>query len=65
MGVRAVELVREIRDRQYELSKGLSLEEQMEFIREKPRALQEELGRIQLLNKGALPLFPSVTPVNE
>ena len=45
MAVKAVEKVREIRDRHYELTKGLSLEEQIKFIKQKSGELQEELRK--------------------
>jgi len=45
MAVKAVEMVREIRDRHYELTKDLSLEEQIKFIKQKSGELQEELRK--------------------
>ena len=40
MAVKAVEVVREIRDKHYEVTKGLSVEEQIEFVKGKSRKLQ-------------------------
>jgi len=42
--VNAVEMVREIRDRQHELLKGKSPEEQNRFYREQAAALHKKLG---------------------
>lgn len=42
--VKAVEMVREIRDRHHELLKGKSPEEQSRFYREQAAALDEKLG---------------------
>ncbi len=43
--IRAVEMVRRIRESHYEEVKDLSPEEQIAFFREKARALHAELGR--------------------
>jgi hypothetical protein len=43
--VRAVEMVRSIRDAHYERLKGLSPQEKIAFFREKARALHTDLGR--------------------
>lgn len=40
MAVKAVEMVRKIRDRHYEETKDLSVEEQIKFIKEKSIQLQ-------------------------
>jgi len=45
MAVKSVELVRKIRDKHYEETKGLSVEEQIEFIRKKSKDLQKRLKR--------------------
>lgn len=39
--IKAVELVRKIRDKHYEETKGLSVEEQIKFIRKKSGDLQK------------------------
>lgn len=43
MAVRAVAMVRKIRDKNYEQTKALSVEDQISFIRDKSRKLQEKL----------------------
>lgn len=43
MAIKAVEMVRKIRDRYYEETKGLSVEEQIKFIKNKSEELQKEL----------------------
>ena len=43
MAVKAVELVRRIRDKHHLKTKGLSAEEQIKFIREKSIKLQKKL----------------------
>ncbi len=43
MAVRAVAMVRKIRDKNYEQTKSLSVEDQISFIRDKSRKLQERL----------------------
>jgi hypothetical protein len=43
--IRAVELVRRIRDAHYERLKELSPQEKIAFFREKARALHADLGR--------------------
>jgi len=45
MAVKSVEMVRKIRDKHYEETKGLSVEEQIEFIRKKSKDLQKRLKR--------------------
>ena len=45
MVVKAVEMVRKIRDKQFEETKGLSVEEQIEFIRKKSEELQKRFKR--------------------
>lgn len=45
MAVKAVEMVRKIRDRHYEKTKNLSIEEQVKFIKEKSVQLQRLLQR--------------------
>jgi len=47
MAVKAVEMVRKIRDKHFEETKGLSVEEQIKFIREKSGELQKRLKRSQ------------------
>lgn len=55
--IRAVELVRSIREAHYANLKGLSSEEKIAFFREKARALHAELGR-----PGEQPGAPAPTP---
>ena len=43
MAVKTIEMVRKIRDKQYEACKGLPFSEQLEFIREKSNRLRREL----------------------
>jgi hypothetical protein len=45
MAVKAVEMVRKIRDRHYEETKDFSTEEQIRFIKEKSMQLQKGLGQ--------------------
>lgn len=45
MVVKAVEMVRKIRDKHYEDTKDLSVTEQIRFIKEKSKKLQEQLKR--------------------
>jgi hypothetical protein len=40
MSVKAIEMVRKIRDKHYEETKELSAEEQIKFVRDKARRLQ-------------------------
>lgn len=49
MAVKAVEMVRKIRDKRYEATKGLSFPEQLKFIKEKSNRLHKELKRPQRL----------------
>ena len=44
MAVKAVEMVRKIRDKNYEETKGLSVEEQIIAVREKSGKLRKELA---------------------
>ena len=43
MMIKAVKMVRKIRDQHYEQTRNLSVEEQIKFIREKSNKLQKEL----------------------
>ncbi|MBM4349737.1 MAG: hypothetical protein FJ106_07610 [Deltaproteobacteria bacterium] len=43
MAVKAIELVRKIRDKHFEETQNLSVEEQIKFVREKAKRLQERL----------------------
>ena len=47
MAVKTIEMVRKIRDKQYEACKGLPFSEQLEFIREKSNRLRRELTTAQ------------------
>ena len=48
MAVKAVEMVRKIRDKQFEETKGISVEEQIEFIRKKSEELQKSLQGVSV-----------------
>ena len=43
MAVKAVEMVRKIRDKHFEETKDLSVEKQIEFVRDKAKRLQRTL----------------------
>jgi len=43
MAVKAVEMVRKIRDKHFDETKGLSVEEQIKFIKKKSGELQKRL----------------------
>ena len=45
MAVKAVEMARKIRDRHYDKTKNLSIEDQVKFIKEKSIQLQKLLQR--------------------
>ncbi|MBF0518412.1 MAG: hypothetical protein HQK92_01665 [Nitrospirae bacterium] len=47
MAVKAVEMVRNIRDKHFEETKGLSVEKQIHFIREKSKKLQKNLLKVK------------------
>ncbi len=47
MAIKSVDMVRKIRDKHYEETKRLSVEEQIKFIREKSKNLQKRLKRSQ------------------
>jgi hypothetical protein len=53
--VRAVEMVRSIRDAHYEKLKGFSPQEKIAFFREKARALHTDLGRPEELLDNSVP----------
>lgn len=44
MSVKAVEMVRKIRDQHYEETKGLSVAEQIKFVKRKSEKLQRKLA---------------------
>ena len=52
MAMKAVEMVRKIRDKQFEETKELSVEEQIEFIRKKSEELQKRFKRNQRSTAG-------------
>ena len=54
MSVKTVEMVRKIRDNQYEDMKGFTLSEQIKFIKEKSKRLRNGLKRPehQQISKG-------------
>jgi len=43
MAVKVIEMVRKIRDKHYEETKNLSVEEQIKFVRDKAKRLQGRL----------------------
>jgi len=45
MAIKAVEMVRKIRDQHYEQTKNLSIEEQIKYIRNKSKELQKKLKK--------------------
>jgi hypothetical protein len=47
MAVKAVEIVRKIRDKHYKQTKGLSIEEQIKIIKKKSEELQKSLKKVQ------------------
>ncbi len=47
MAVKAIELVRKIRDKQYEETKEFSVEDQIKFVKDKARRLQGTLVKRQ------------------
>lgn len=53
--MRAVEMVRSIRDAHYEQLKDLSAQEKIAFFREKARALHTDLGRPEELLDNSAP----------
>ena len=53
--VRAVDMVRSIRDAHYEKLKGSSPQEKIAFFREKARALHTDLGRPEQLLDNSVP----------
>jgi hypothetical protein len=53
--IRAVEMVRRIRDAHYERLKDLSPQEKIAFFREKARALHAALGRPEEFLDGSAP----------
>ena len=48
MAVKSVNMVRKIRDKHYEETKGLSVEEQIKFIRGKSKDLQKNLKGVSV-----------------
>lgn len=53
MAIRSVDMVRKIRDKHYEETRGLSAEEQIEFIKTKSKNLQKKLKRSQRSTAGS------------
>lgn len=49
MTVKSVDMVRRIRDKHYEETKGLSAEEQIKFIKTKSKDLQKRLKKTKAL----------------
>jgi len=47
MAIKSVDMVRKIRDKHYEETKGLSAEEQIKFIKTKSKDLQKRLKKSQ------------------
>lgn len=52
MAVKAVEMVRKIRNKQYEETKGLSVAEQIEFVKKKSEELKKKLEKVQRSTAG-------------
>jgi hypothetical protein len=52
MAVKAVEMVRKIRDKHFDETKGLSVEEQIKFIKRKSKKLQKGLKISQRSSAG-------------
>jgi len=50
MAIKAVEMVRKIRDKHYEKTKGLSVMEQIKFIKGKSKDLQKRFKKSQHSN---------------
>jgi len=50
MAIKAVDLTRKIRDKHYEQTKNLSIDEQIFFFNEKARRLQERLKDSESIN---------------
>lgn len=48
MVIKAVGMVRKIRDKHYEETKGLSVDEQIKFIKKKSEKLQKELKSVRV-----------------
>lgn len=48
MAIKAIEMIRKIRDKHYEKTKDLSVEEQIKFIKDKAKKLQAALIEKQL-----------------
>jgi len=53
MAVKAIEMVRKIRDKHYEETKELSVEEQIKFVKDKARRLQGTLVEKQQSTVGS------------
>lgn len=47
MVVKAIEMIREIREKQYEKIKNLSVEEKIKYFKEKAEKLKEEMKKFQ------------------
>jgi hypothetical protein len=47
MAVKAVEMVRKIRNKHYEETKGLSVEEQIKLVKKKSNELKEKLKMVR------------------
>jgi len=54
MTVKAVEMVRKIRDKHYDETKGLSVEEQIKAVKKKSEKLQKELKQYQRLTPSTI-----------
>ena len=52
MPVKAIEMVRKIRDRHYEETRGLSLEAQIQYVNEKSKKISEELHNPRTFDSG-------------
>lgn len=59
MSLKAVEMVRKIRDKHYEDTKGFSVSEQIKFVKQKADELQKKLKKRQRTTAGSAQLSGS------
>jgi hypothetical protein len=60
MAVKTVEMVRNIRDQNYEQTKKLSVEEQIKFVKAKSKKLQKEMDNTRRFTE-----FHNVKQIND
>ena len=63
MAVKAVEMVRKIRDKQYKDIKGLSLGEQIKFYKKKSEKLQKTLEKSSLATADNATRKPTISQI--